>query len=388
MRGQAGPGYIAGVRGTHGLRRYGSGILAGVSLVQGLLIVTPMPTYGLWLAHLIALELSLAGVVLGAAALMLAPRRRALFALALGATVVNALPCLGALQAARRDGHRLSLREYVVGAPPATVTVELDRMLDPGAADLRVDVYHAPGGGPHPFVVVLHGGSWRHGDKGMGRHVSRFLAGAGFTVVDVRYRLAPEHPFPAGIEDVKCVLGRLRQQAAALRLDPSRAVLLGRSAGGHMALLAAYAAGDRRIAPRCDVPDLPVQGVVGIYPVTDLVWGYEDPVRPDVVRGPQSLELYLGGPPSERPDVYRLASPLSWVDRPLPPTLLIHGAWDRMVRPGHSERLHHALAAAGHPSRMAVVPFAEHGFDLRPGGWGEQLARAEILRFLREVAEP
>src|SRR4029453_5595643 len=124
-------------------------------------------------------------------------------------------------------------------------------ILAPARPDLAGDVDLPPGAGPHPFVVVVHSGAWRSGDKGEVRHVSRALAGAGHVVVDVRYRLAPGSRFPASVADVKCLLGRLRERAAEFAIDPGRGALLGRSAGGQVALVAAYSAGDPRLPPAC-----------------------------------------------------------------------------------------------------------------------------------------
>jgi acetyl esterase/lipase len=235
-------------------------------------------------------------------------------------------------------------------------------------------------------VVAAHGGSWRGGEKGQGAHVSRALAAAGYTVFDVDYGLAPEHPFPEAVADLKCLLGRLRSRAAELDIDPARAALLGRSAGGQIALVAAYSTGDARIPPSCATEEAPVQGVIALYAPADLVYGYANPMRPDVIQGNQSLQIYLGGPPDRRREAYRLASPRNWVDgRALPATLLLHGASDPIVECLHSVLLAAELQAAGQRVRQVCVPFGEHGFDMRPGSVGEQLARRAILEFLRGI---
>jgi acetyl esterase/lipase len=231
-------------------------------------------------------------------------------------------------------------------------------------------------------VVVAHGGSWRGGDKGDMAAASWALAQAGHVVLDVRYRLAPGHRFPAAVADVKCVIGRAREHAAELGLDPARGALLGRSAGGQIALVAAYSAGDPRVPPSCGVEDRPVSAVAALYAPTDLVQSYSRPVRPDVVDGPASVVRYLGGTPAELPDVYRLASPVSWMQRPLPPTLLIHGTGDRLVAIERERLLARALVKAGHAVDVLEVPLAEHAFDAHVGGVGEQLARQVLIRFL------
>ena len=305
--------------------------------------------------------------------------------IAVPALVVGLIPALVVAALYREHGAPFSMRAYLPG-PRTEPPSRRDVILDPARPDLAVDIDLPPGAGPHPFVVVVHGGAWRSGDKGEVRHVSRALAGAGHVVVDVRYRLAPANRFPASVADVKCLLGRLRERAAEFAIDPRRGALLGRSAGGEVALVAAYSAGDPRLPPACAVDDAPVSAVVSIYGPTDLAWGYANPVRPDVVQGPHVLELYLGGPPSAVPEAYRLASPIAWVDRPLPPTLLVHGTGDRLVSVENARRLARALRDAGRPVEVLEIPLADHGFDAHAGGLADQLAQEVIRRFLARAA--
>src|SRR5262249_59991478 len=111
-----------------------------------------------------------------------------------------------------------SLGASVAGARRPPLTEQKDVVLEASASGhpLRADVYRGKGAGPRPFVVVVHGGSWRGGKRGQGVHASRALADAGYSVVDVEYGLAPEHPFPSGVADVKCALGRLPERAPEL----------------------------------------------------------------------------------------------------------------------------------------------------------------------------
>ncbi|HET6896731.1 MAG TPA: prolyl oligopeptidase family serine peptidase, partial [Vicinamibacteria bacterium] len=111
-------------------------------------------------------------------------------------------------------------------------------------------------------------------------------------------------------------------------------------------------------------------------------------IRPDVVQGTRVLELYLGGPPSAAPEAYRLASANTWVDRPLPRTLLVHGTGDRLVSVENPRILARALVEAGKPVEVLEIPLADHGFDHHAGGLADQLAQHAILRFLAEDATP
>ena len=83
-----------------------------------------------------------------------------------------------------------------------------------------------------------------------------------------------------------------------------------------------------------------------------------------------------------------LASPLAWLDRAVPPTLLLHGTGDAIVESLHSVLLEAQLKARGQTVELIVVPFGEHGFDMRPGGVGEQIARQATLRFLKRTSPP
>jgi acetyl esterase/lipase len=360
----------------------------GVVLLA-LAMFLPMPTFGLWLVRLSLRETSLGLALLACLAAGLAGlgQRRAprtslmALAAALAGGVAAATPFLAAGPAFTTSGVAFSVLEYLRGAPAPDIT---PRTL-PLGGELDADVYRGPGEGARPLVVVVHGGSWQQGARGEAARMSRALASAGYVVADVSYRLAPAHPFPAPVADVKCALGRLRERAAELQIAPGRVALLGRSAGGEIALVAAYSTSHPAIPPACAVLDQRVAAVVALYAPTDLAWGHANPLVPDPLDGPRSIETYLGGPPSARPEAYRLASATSWADRPLPRTLIIHGTGDQLVSPEHARRLFDALRAAAQPVELLLVPFADHGFDRRSGGVGEQLARRRILDFLANV---
>jgi acetyl esterase/lipase len=80
-----------------------------------------------------------------------------------------------------------------------------------------------------------------------------------------------------------------------------------------------------------------------------------------------------------------MATPQSWLDRAVPPTLLVHGTGDRLVSCGHARRLAEALRVHGDAVEVLEVPLAEHAFDVRGGGVGEQLARHVVVRWLRRL---
>ena len=369
-------------------------LLLALSLAQVVLLYVPPPIWPMWLARFAAIEGCLLASVLGVLAVLLGGGQPIVQGLAAMGALAAMAPALLAIPVFRSENQSFSMQDWLTGGSTPDVVVDRDIELLPG---LKADVYRAPGPGPHPFVMVVHGGSWRSGDKGDAARESRAFAAAGFTVVDVAYRLAPKFPFPAGIEDVTCLLGRVRERSAELGIDPARAALLGRSAGAEIALVAAYTLGAPPAGGAAGSPLTgpckaavgaegsvdAVQAVISLYGPTDLAWAYDNPFVPDVVQGTSALEDYLGGSPAQSPENYRLATPMTWIDREVPPTLLLHGTAERCVRVSNAEKLHTALLAKGRTSKLVLIPFAEHGFDIRPGGFGSQLARGVIIDFLR-----
>jgi acetyl esterase/lipase len=225
-----------------------------------------------------------------------------------------------------------------------------------------------------PTVVVVHGGSWQHGDSTQLTALNRYLAARGYVVAAINYRLLPDHPFPAGCDDLRAAIDYLKANAEAIGIDPQRIVLLGRSAGGQLALLVAYTAGDPAI-----------RGAIGIYPAIDLVYAYQHPSDPRLLDGPAVLRAYLGDSPDQVPATYAAASPTSFVGPTTPPTLLIHGGSDELVSPAQSRRLAARLAHAGRPHLLLQLPWATHGCDAHFSGPSGQLSTYAIERFLAAV---
>ncbi len=225
--------------------------------------------------------------------------------------------------------------------------------------------------GPAPGVIVIHGGGWRSSDRKELPKLNQYLAARGYLVASIDYRLAPRARFPAALEDVKAAVAYLKTHAAEFGLDPTRLVLLGRSAGGELALLAAYTADD---------PD--IRGVVAFYAPADLHHSYTHPANRWVIDSRAILEGYLGGPPDRFSAAYDAASPIRFAGPKIPPTLLIHGARDEVVSPAQSERLETRLAEAGAPQLLLRLPWATHGCDAHFNGPCGQITTYAIERFL------
>jgi acetyl esterase/lipase len=241
--------------------------------------------------------------------------------------------------------------------------------------ELRLDFLPAQNSGePAPLVVVIHGGSWSGGDSTQLEPLNRYLAAQGYAVAALNYRLVPAYPFPAARDDVRAAIAFLKAQAVELRIDPARIALLGRSAGGQLALLVAYTANDPAI-----------RGVISFYGPTDMVYGYANPTNPRVLDSRAVLEAYLSGTPDSAAEAYAAASPLAFVGPSTPPTLLIHGERDELVRFHQSERLAERLAAANRPHLLLALPWATHGADFNLAGPSGQLSTYAVEHFLGAV---
>ena len=243
---------------------------------------------------------------------------------------------------------------------------------------LTLDVYH-PGyvHGPLPTVIVVHGGMWQSGDNAEFVALNAYLAARDHVVVAINYRLAPRWRFPAARDDVLSALAYLKVYGHEFGADPARIAILGRSSGGELALLAAYTANEPGI-----------RGVISAYGASDLRYEYEHPAPPRVLDTRGVLETYLGGPPSKADDAYFAASPINFVTSSSPPTLLIHGALDSVIRPEETARLDARLRDAGVKHIYLRLPWATHRCDRSFGGPCGQAITYAIERFLDAVMMP
>ncbi len=344
--------------------------------------------------------LAIGGVVLGVLTVRRAGRSglaQATFLLALVTAVLASLPLVQLPFAARRfEGTMRAalgddfLREVASDRrarmrPAPVVVLDLFRGIDAGHARvsrgisfaapegvrLTLDVYQPAAAGRYPSVVQIYGGAWQRGAPGDYAAFATYLAAHGFVVFAIDYRHAPRWQWPAQIEDVRTALGWIRAHGGEYDADVSRLALLGRSAGGHLAMLAAYEPG----AP-------PVAAVVSYYGPVDLAEGYRNPPRPDPLDVRSVEEALLGGTPDQMPDRYREASPIAYVSRRQPPSLLIYGRRDHIVLPQFGAMLDDRLRASGTTAVFMEIPWAEHAFDAVSFGPSGQLSLYYTERFL------
>ena len=368
-------------------------LLATLLFATASLAVVTAPTHFLWMAAVGVTELGhmLALICLGVAVALWSNSwsGRVAAGLTVAAAVLALTPVLRATRVARDLPNQLraAFGEAVPIRPSALVFGDLFRGISSPEVraeslvyskiqdqELSLDFYRAQASGSAPVVVVIHGGSWQSGDNKDFIPMDRYLASRGVAVADIIYRLAPRWTFPAAQDDARAAIAFLRSRADVLKIDPNRIVLLGRSAGGQIALTVAYSAKDPGI-----------RGVISFYAPTDLRWSWENPGNPLVIDTRSVLTGYLDGNPSEASYNYDAASPIRFVTSAAPPTLLFHGGRDELVSSYQSSRLTERLAEAGVLHLNVSLPWATHGFDFIFRGPGGQISTYAIEYFLARV---
>ena len=228
--------------------------------------------------------------------------------------------------------------------------------------------------GPQPIIIIVHGGGWKAGNEVQLVEWNIKLASIGFRVAAISYRFAPHFPWPAQKEDLAAAIAFLKAHAGEMGIDPTRIALLGRSAGGQIALDAAYT-----------LRDPAIRGCIASYAPTDMNFAYWTGKEDDMLGSRPLVRSLMGGPPASNPALYHDASPLDFVGPDTPPTLLVHGGRDEIVWVRHSERLRDRMVQAGRPVYLLELPWATHGFDAIPRGPGTQLEFYAMAWFLNAV---
>ena len=210
-----------------------------------------------------------------------------------------------------------------------------------------------------PCVLVIHGGGWIGGDRRGHDDLTWKLAERGYVAATVGYRLAPQHPFPAQVEDVKCAVRYLRAHADRYGIDARRVGAMGFSAGAHLSMMLGTMGKDDGLEGEGGWPDQPsqVQAVVAFFGPTDLL---ASDIPYAVVE--QFLVKFIGGRPDQKRDAYRRASPITYVSEGDAPMLLFHGSADILVPLSQAVGMAEAMHRAGVKGRVELLPTLGHGW--------------------------
>jgi acetyl esterase len=260
----------------------------------------------------------------------------------------------------RPDGRPGGVEPAAQISPAPGLTVYRD--VQYGSADgfaLLLDAY-VPDGGPHPAVLLIHGGAWRQGDKADWASEGERLAAAGLAAFAVNYRLAPPggnwHAL-APLEDVRSAATWLGANAAIYGVDPTRLGALGDSAGGHLALL------------------LGTTGQIRQDRV-EVAVSWSGPMELGLLVSPQASNAvtnYVGCAPVDCPDLYEMQSPLAHVDASTAPAYLANSTQE-IVPLQQATDMAQRLEQAGVPHVLRVLDGNLHARDYEAQVWDESVA--------------
>lgn len=230
---------------------------------------------------------------------------------------------------------------FVANAPASFGSFHRTRDLTYGSeVRQRLDVYAPKDTATHPIVVFFYGGSWTMGQKSRYAFMGAALAARGYVTVIPDYRLYPQARFPTFVEDSARAVAWVREHAREFRGDPDRIVLMGHSAGAHMAAMLAL---DADYLAGAGVPSQAIVGLVGLSGPYAL-----DP-------NSDTLRTIFSAPYTA--DDWR---PVHFVTSRAASTLLLHGLSDDVVSPTHTEKLRDALLSRGASVETHLYPGRGH----------------------------
>lgn len=234
-----------------------------------------------------------------------------------------------------------------------------------GEKVLALDLHLPPKGqAPGLCLVYVHGGAWRAGSKEDMPLLG--LLRQGFPVASVGYRLSPEARFPAQIHDIKAAIRFLRAKQDSLGLDARRIVVVGSSAGGHLAALVGVSNGLAALEGSVGEhtkQSSEVQGIVSYYGASNLTTILAQSTPHGVKMRAPALELLLGSLPAKVPELARLASPVFQVDGNDPPLLLLHGDQDPQMPVNQALELQAVYQEKGRRVEFVNLHGSAHGGD-------------------------
>jgi acetyl esterase len=232
--------------------------------------------------------------------------------------------------------------------PPEVGALHQGVELRPG---LHADVIVPKGAGPHPVMLYIHGGGWIMGSTKTHDKIARQCAAEGYLTINLDYRLAPEHPFPAGIDDCVFAAKWIASNAKRWNGDGTRLAVGGDSAGGNLTAATLIALSSDATAPKARAGAL-------IYGVFDFPALLERAKNPAALEG--MVRLYLGKDYSGVISDPRV-SPLRGVKAgALPPCFVICGTADDLL--AESKAMAEALRRANIESELHLMEEMPHAF--------------------------
>ena len=247
-----------------------------------------------------------------------------------------------------------------------------------------LDIYLPPNtGSANPLVIWVHGGAWNHNDKyadmSYMKNTIKSIVEKGYALASIDYRQSSTAIFPAQIQDCIQAVEFLNANASKYKLDKNKFVLMGFSAGGHLASLMALSHNNNvsEFFPVNKKPTFKIKAVLDFYGPSDFLLFFSnlDPAKVD-----NPIAQLLGASPLMRPDISKLASPVTYVDKNDPPFFIVHGEKDPDVAPAQAYLLKSYLDLAGVKNELTIVKDAPHYGVM----FDADEIRVKLLHFLSE----
>jgi len=208
-------------------------------------------------------------------------------------------------------------------------------------------------------IVLIHGGGWNSGSKkDFTAYIDSFKTRMpDYAIFNINYRLVNgSNLFPTQEQDIKSAIDFIVENSTGYYINKNKLVLLGVSAGGHLALLQGYKYSSPKIA-----------AIVDFFGPTDLVTMFQKPWNPYV---PFVLQMITGTTPKQNAALYKQSSPVNYISSRSAPTLILHGSNDKIVNVSQSKALKNELDKAGVKNELVIYPGKSHGW------YGETLSNS------------
>ncbi len=238
---------------------------------------------------------------------------------------------------------------------------------------------------PLPLVIWIHGGAWKLNDKyadmGYMKNTIRSFIENGYALASIDYRHSTTAIFPAQIQDCNQAIEYIYKNAATYNIDKNRFVLIGFSAGGHLASLLALS--NNQNIPQFYLKSKPgfrIKAVLDFYGPSDFLL-FSANGNPSDTDDP--ISTLLGASPLKRPDISKLASPSAYVDKNDPPFFIVHGEKDESVPLSQSYLLQSLLTLAKVKNELTIVKDAPHYGEM----FDTEDIRKKLFTFLNEYSK-
>ena len=266
---------------------------------------------------------------------------------------------------------------------PDHLTVERDVSYGPSEYQLLDIAYEQSTSRLHPAIVMIHQGGWMEGDKSSYHDLMVRYAPLGYVTVSIDFRPSGEARFPAALEDCRLAIRWLRVHAATYGVDPERIGVTGWSSGAHLAMLLALSDDEVDQTGEYQGVSSRVQAAVCVSGVYDLLME-ERGQFPNHEYNAAVVQL-LGGPPRQKRELARNASPINYLSTDDPPLMVFHGELDQVIDVEQARQFALALEALGRADEVVLLSGAGHGRDVLPG---DPQIRQRIHQFFARHLRP